>query len=182
MSELRPDEQAEIDDESDRFPDSVTRDFVMAKDAAWLKTKDSPFADTVREYKVVESIFTVRAADNEFYVIEMRRRIAESIFADAVIKSEPFDTCMACYEDVVRLGIVEFEVRCTMTWYYGDCCRHNKRTEMGLKMVEPLIAELQRLLAEPNINEVDAWDYRQKLEGHERLLGKLQAQRKATAG
>jgi len=83
---------------------------------------------------------------------------------------------MAFWEDVVRVGIVEFEVRCTMTWYYADCCRRNKKTEMGLNMLEPLVAELQQLLAEPNVSEVDAWDYRQKLKMMDNVLAPLQAQ------
>jgi hypothetical protein len=179
MAELRMDEQAEMDDDADDFPDSLTRDFAMAMDAAWLKTKDSPFADVVREYKAVESIFTARAADNEEYVLGMRRGVAEAIFKEAVLHQQSFDTCMARWEDVVRLGISEIQTRSTMTWYYAECCRRNKRTEMGLEMLEPHIAELQRLLADPNVEEGWAGYYRQELDIMGKLLAKLQAQRLA---
>ena len=84
---------------------------------------------------------------------------------------------MAYWEDVVRLGIVEFEVRCTMDWYYAECCRRNKRPEMGLAMLEPLIAELQRLRAEPNVGKADAWHYRQELENMGKLRARLEALR-----
>jgi hypothetical protein len=178
MSDLRPDEQAEIDDESDVFPDSVTRDFAMAMDAAWLKTKDAPYVDIVREYKAVESIFIPRVADNEVYDLEFRRRVAEAIFKSAADDCKSFETCMAYWDDVVRLGIVQLEARTTMVWFYADCCRRHKQAEKGINMLEPLIAELQRLLAEPNIGEVDAEDYRQQLEIMGKLLAKLEAQRK----
>jgi hypothetical protein len=178
MSDVGIDEHAEIDDDDDgHFPDSITRDFAMALDAVWRKTNDGPFTDTVREYKAVESIFTARAADNEEYVLGMQRGVAEAIFEDAVNKFESFETCMACWEDVVRLGIVQFEARCTLTWYYADCCRRNKRTEMGLDMLEPLIAELQRLLAEPDAHPVTAEYYRQQLAIMGDLRARLQAQR-----
>lgn len=55
------------------FPDSISRDFAMAMDGAWLKTKESSFADVTQSYKDVESAFLLRAAGNDLFLLEIRR-------------------------------------------------------------------------------------------------------------
>lgn len=163
-------EPTEFDDE-DAFPDSVTRDFAMAMEAAWLKTKDSAFTEMVHEYKAVENAFIPNVVDNDFAALEMRKRVAESIFKSAVTYHQPWDICLAYWNDVVHLGITQIEAKCTMTWYYAECCRMNGKAELGLRILDPLIDELRSLQSEPDVGEVNASFYRQQLA----VIGKLRA-------
>jgi hypothetical protein len=151
--------------------------FAKAMDATWLSTRESDFATLVREYKRLEAEHLARIADYEFHAREIKRRIAEIVLQAAIDRQQPFETCTQLWNDLLRLGFSDIDRTCTMTWYYAECCRRNKQTEIGIQLLEPLIDELQGLLAEPNFDEGVAEYYQEQLEIMGKLLAKLQAQR-----
>jgi hypothetical protein len=164
------------DPEFDTFPDSTTRDFAMALDATWQQTRNSTFAEVVAAYKRVEDEFTLRAGDNEIYVLDFRRGIAECILKTAVDREEPFEVCEKLWNELLGLGFTDIEQRCTMSWYFADGCLYHQQTQTGLRVVEPVMAELERLLAESTVTEHAAEFYRYQLDIMQRRLDKLRAQ------
>lgn len=164
--------------ESEGWPDSISRDFAMARDGTWLKTRFMTFDETVREYKAVEAAFVHRAGDNDFRADSIRRCVAEDILKQAVHdKPQPFDTCTRLWDDLVTHGFPEIESRCTATWFFADCCRKHGQVEIGLAVLEPLIAELERLYAEAAAtNQPDEY-YRNELNLIRKVHGQLETQR-----
>jgi len=169
----------EADDELEfgGHPNAESLALAKAIDATWRKTRHSSFGDIVQAYKAVEFEFVVRAGSNEIYVLETRRRVAEALLREAH-GSQPFDTCQKLWDDLLCIGFANIEIKCIMTWYYADSCRKNKEPEAGLAELEPLIAELERLLTEPTATEDAAGDYQDELA----KLGKLRARLKAQQG
>ncbi len=178
MNEL---EEPDDDLEEETFPDSTSRDFAKAMDDTWLKTRNSDFATLRREYQMMEAEYISRAGDNQFYVIETKRRVAEAILKAAVDREEPFDTCENFWRDLLVLGFTDLERQCSMSWYFADCCLRNKHAELGLGIVEPVVMELHRLLAEPTVAEQASKFYRQELGFLEKLARNLTAQLNPTS-
>jgi hypothetical protein len=172
-------DQEDCDDlfEKDRDPDPLDRDLGRAMDATWLQLRHRDFADVVREYKLVEEEFVRRAPDNEFHVRETRRRVAEAIFTEAA-RREPFDVCQKWWDELRAVGFTNIDRTCTMSWFYADSCLAHRQTDLGLAVLEPLIAEVERLLAEPTVTEAAAEYYRYEIDNLGKLRDKLKAQQK----
>lgn len=142
------------------WPDSTTYAFAKALDAACVKTYRLDFDAAVQEYRALEAEFLPRIARQD-YALEIRRRIAERILDAAHGKKVPFEVCTSSWNDLLHLGFSNFERQCTMTWFFADCCRKHQQTETGLAVLDPLIAELERLRVEAiATNEpVDYYDH-----------------------
>jgi len=134
--------------ESEKYRNVEGMALARAIESTWLKTRDRSFADIAREYKVVEAEFVARAGDDACFALETKRRSAEQIFKAGLESPEPFDTCQELWNDLLRLGFTNLERRCMMSWFYADGCLRYKQPEAGLSVLEPLIAELERWLAE----------------------------------
>jgi hypothetical protein len=173
-------DQLEDDDESDmdQHPDSISRDLACAMIATWQKVRSSDFADVVREYKLVEEEFIRRAADNNVDAGETKRRVAEAIFKTGVATRQPFDVCQKWWDELRKVGFTNIDRTCTMSWFYGDCCLCNMQSAAGIAVIEPLIAEVERLLAEPTVTEAAAEYYRYEIDNLGKLREKLKAQQK----
>jgi hypothetical protein len=169
---------AEIDDEfeDEGFPNELCRDFAHAIDATVVRTFESDFADTRVAFKKVEAEFIVRAGDDTFQILEMKRRVAEAILKSAVEKCETFETCRTWWAEMLCVGFTNMDRRCTMSWYYAECCRQNKKPDVGLEVLEPIIIEIERLLAEPTVTENAAEYYRYELDKLGKLRDRLKAQ------
>jgi hypothetical protein len=126
--------------------DALFHAFAKAIDQAWLKTYEVGFAEAVREYRQVEADFAARAPDDEFFVTETRRRIAESILMAAHSHVPPFEECRNAWKDLLCLGFSTLYTRSLMTGFYADCCLYNDQFDAGLAVVEPLIAEFEQQL------------------------------------
>ncbi len=172
--------QLEDDDipEIDRHPDSMSRDLARAMIATWQKVRHSDFAEFVREHKLVEEEFVRCAmdADNEVYVRETRRRVAEAIFKEAATGSEPFDVCQKWWDELRKVGFTNIDRTCAMSWFYADSCLAHGQADLGLAVLEPVIAEVERLLAEPTVTKAAAEYYRYEIDNLGKLLDKLKAQ------
>jgi hypothetical protein len=164
------------------FRNELSRDFAKAMDATHTKTHKGELVDIVHAYKQVELEFIRRAANDEFEILELKRCVAEAILKAAIEGCRPFETCTQLWNDLLHLGFSRIDRTCTMTWYYAQCCFLNKQTETGLSLLEPLIADLKCSLEEPTVDENAAEYYQYELDNLGKLLGKLQAQRKAAAG
>ncbi|MBK9261878.1 MAG: hypothetical protein IPM54_19000 [Polyangiaceae bacterium] len=159
--------------QDDGLPDSRSRDLAKAIAKTRVATFDSDFGAIEVAYRTVEREFIARAGNDEIAVLETKRRIAEAVLMAAVENCQPFDTCRKCWDDMLRLGFTNIDRTCTMTWYYAECCRQNEQPSIGLGVLEPVINDLHRLLAEPGVTESAAEYYRHELDNLGALLDKL---------
>ncbi len=158
------------------FDDPMSRDLAHAMDVAWLRTKDAPFDEAKRAFQLVEREFILRAGDHEFYVIETKRRVIEAIFKAAYLDEQPFNTCQIWWNSLLQLGFSNIETSCIMSCIYADCCRFNRRPSEGLGTLEPVMAELERLLAKSTVTDDAAEFYRDQLDIMQKRLDELRAQ------
>jgi hypothetical protein len=106
------------------------------------------FEEMLEEYQKVEAELVEEAGDDEFEIVETRRRIAEWILTAAFLRDQPFEVCERSWNHLVQLGFSNLDKKCTMTCIYADCCWENEQDKVGLAVVEPLITELEQFLAE----------------------------------
>jgi hypothetical protein len=171
------DNQPENDDGADINEPWPGYAFAKASDAACVKCFRLDFDAAVQEYRALEAEFLARIGDRQNDALEIRRRVAERILDAAHGKKAPFETCTNAWNDLLQLGFSNFERKCTMTWFFADCCRKHRQTEIGLAVLEPLIAELERLRAEAAATNESVDYYDHELEPHRKLRAKLEAQR-----
>ncbi len=139
------------------------RALAKAVDAAWLKTRDSSFTQKVDEYRQVEQEFVQRAGDDAFFVLETKRCIAEAILRQANVTNQPFNVCQDIWNELVQLGFSNIESTCTMSWFYADCCLHNKQYDAGLEVLDTVIAEIHLRLDEPALTRHAVMYYNHEL-------------------
>lgn len=144
-------------------------------DVATVKSFRMSFADTVREYHAVQAEFLARIGDCDVVALEIRRRIAELILQSAREKREPFETCEQLWNELLLLGFTSIERKCAMTWFFADCCRRHRQVDIGLGVLEPIIVDMEQLLADPAVKKQAAKRYRYEVDN----LGKLRAELEA---
>ncbi|HVK64994.1 MAG TPA: hypothetical protein VM694_10985 [Polyangium sp.] len=128
----------------------VFSEFTTASTLVLLRSLDRArtFAEDVADFRRIEAEFVARGAENESDVVEARRRIAEHILRAAHSYHPRFEVCREAWNDLVRLGFAEKFIEYLMTWKYADCCAYDEKPEEGLAVLEPLLVELERQLAE----------------------------------
>ena len=148
--------------------------FCRKTEAILIKEPEMQYADIVRAYREIEEEFVNHAGYDDWEVLETKRRIAESIFRAACDSEQPFDVCRDNWNTLVELGFSSIEMFSTMTWFYADCCLLHEQNEIGLALVEPLIAELETALADPACTEQAARFYNQELRPLRELRDELE--------
>ena len=136
------------------------------------------FASVVTDYRAIEAEFLVHMGDNEENAQQVRRIVAEFLFCAARDKDQPFETCQRYWNDLQRLGFYRIERQVDLTGLFAICCREHGQTELGLAVLDPLIAELERLRAEPTVTEFAAEYYEERLASLRRNRARLEAQKK----
>jgi len=161
------------------------RAFVQAHGALLIKSlkPTRTFAEAVLDFRKLEAEFVTRAGDDEFDVVETRRRIAETIVDLAHEKHPPFEVCREAWNDLVRLGFSGIDIECNMAWRYADCCAYDERPDEGLAVLAPLIAKLEGLLEETKGTgaEYPARFYENELEQLGSVREVLEAQKRGEA-
>lgn len=165
----------------DKWPEDVAIAFERAHGVASLKNIKTDFTSALADYRAIEAEFVVRVGDNEENAQQVRRIMAEMLLEKAWQTEEPFETCQRLWNDLQRLGFYRIERQCFMTWYFADCCRAHGQMNMGLAVLNPLIAELERLRAEPSVTKLAAECYDDRLVSLRKLRARLEAQRNGEA-
>jgi len=133
------------------------------------------FEEMLKEYRKIEAELVEQAGDDEFDIIETKRRIAEWILTAASWRDQPFDVCQKAWNDLLALGFTSRYMKCHKTCVYADCCLENEQYEAGLAVVEPVIAELQDWLAVATLEPNWRKDYEGGLAGLKKRRDKLKA-------
>ncbi|MDC0742100.1 hypothetical protein [Polyangium mundeleinium] len=160
--------------------DELSKEFVVANVRLLVESleRTRTFAEAVNDHRRLEAEFVARAPDNEFHVLETRRGIAETILSLAYEKHPPFEACRAAWNEAVRLGFKDLAARCDASRFYADCCRYDEKTEEGLAVLEPLLAELERGFEEAKAAQTFTGLYEQELANLGDLQGALLAQQR----
>jgi hypothetical protein len=129
----------------------------------------------VEEYHKIEVELVEQAGDDEFDIVETRRRIAEWILTAAFLSDQPFEVCEKSWNRLLDLGFSSLFMKCLKTCVYADCCWENKQDEVGLAVVEPVIGELEQWLAETTLEPHWRSEYESALADLKKRHDKLKA-------
>lgn len=104
------------------------------------------FDAAVQEYRQIEAELVEQAGDDEFIVLETKRRIAEWILRSAARDDVPFEQFQEAWNGLLALGFTDDEKKRDMVFYYADYCLDNEHYDAGLAVIEPVIAEFEEWL------------------------------------
>jgi len=116
--------------------------------------------------------------DNEFGVLETKRRIAESIFSLARRRGLSFEVCREAWNDLVRVGFTGPLMKCMHSLMYADFCAFDEQPEEGLAVLEPLRAELEGRIEQARAVQRPTMFYEDQLKILRRLQDELEAKRR----
>ncbi len=134
-------------------------------------------ASVVAEFRAIESEYLRHVGDNEEIAPDVRRIIAGMIFEAAWYLDEPFETCQRYWNEVVDLGYWGIDRQAAMTGAFAACCSEHGQTDLGLATLDPVIAELERLRAEPTVTPKAAEYYDYELDSLRKLRASIEAER-----
>jgi hypothetical protein len=119
--------------------------------AVYLRKVELPFEEVVRQYRQIEEEFAERSADEEYKVVETRRRITEWLLGEALEQEQPHAVCREIFDELVQRGFSDQFQRHTMSGIYARCCQQNGEFDAGLAVIEPLIAEREQQLQDTTL-------------------------------
>ncbi len=165
----------------DKWPEDISIAFDRALGVVMLKWRKTNADSAIADYRAIEAEFLVRIGDNQEIAQQVRRLVTEMLLSMAWQKDQPFEACQRYWNDLQQLGFYRIERQCFMTWFFADCCREHGHTDMGLAVLDPLIAELERLRADPSVTVQATKFYDQELEPLRKLRARLEAQKSGAA-
>jgi hypothetical protein len=145
--------------------------------AVFLSKEELSFEEAVREYRRIEAEFVERAGDNQYHVVETRRRITEWLLKQALRDEPPHEVCCQIWHEMLQRGFSDIERRHTMSDHYALCCQYNGEFDAGLAVVEPLIAEIEQALETEAtvLTPENRAFYEENLKTHRRIRDELKA-------
>lgn len=177
MEEDHTPQEDETNELDDVWQDPLSREFAQAKDRVTLRCIKSDFVTAVGQYRALLQEYLPRVGSDEELRLEFHRRIIEEILTLAYQENEPFETCQRVWNEMLQVGFSTIECRCLMTHFFVKCCIRSTETDIGFSVLDPLIADVERLRAEPTATkqEVDYYDY--ELESLNKLRSRLEIER-----
>ena len=143
--------------------------------AVFLSKQELSFEDAVREYRRIEAEFVERDGDNEYRVVETRRRVTEWLLHHAHKDEQPQEVCREIWEEMLQRGFSDLEKRHTMSGIYARGCQMNGEFDEGIAVLEPLIAEAEQALADPTLAADMRKLYEKELAIHREIRDELKA-------
>jgi hypothetical protein len=143
--------------------------------AVFLSKEELSFEEAVREYRRIEAEFVERAGDNQYHVVETRRRITEWLLNQALRDEPPHEVCREIWHEMLQRGFSDIFLRFTMSGIYARCCQMNGEFDAGIEVLEPLIAEAEQSLAEATLTPNNRAFYEDQLASHRNIRDELKA-------
>ncbi len=147
----------------------------LARVNAVFLSEDLSFEEAVREYRKIEAEFVERAGENEYHVVETRRRITEWILSEAHLSEQPHEVCRQIWQELLLRGFSDTHMRYLMSGIYARCCQMNGEFDAGIAVLEPLIAEAEQALADPTLGPSLREYYQYELASDTRIRDELKA-------
>jgi hypothetical protein len=124
--------------------DEIGHEFAMASDQAWLAARTESYAAFIKRFRALEREYLCRLERYPKMALDVRRRVAEGIFVEAIVRGLPLAACrnrlntLAAlgYQDVLRRALYE------LIFIRGAVERRNKR--VALHMATALLPSIQR--------------------------------------
>jgi hypothetical protein len=101
------------------------------------------FEAAVQEYRQIEAEIIAEDGDDEFRVLETKRRIAEWIVMCADRDNVPVEQFNEAWNALLALGFTDDEKKRQMVVFHSAYCLFNDLYDEGLAVLEPLIAEFE---------------------------------------
>ncbi len=122
--------------------------FIQRIIAVFGRKDETSFEEVVRRYRQIEEEFVALAGDDDALVLQRKQSITNHLLMDAENSEQPHTICHEIWEELLERGFMSVELRHAMSSTYAGCCQWNGEFDAGLAVVEPLIAELEVLLAQ----------------------------------
>jgi hypothetical protein len=149
--------------------------FTQSVHAVFLREVDLSFEDAVREYRRVEAEFVERAGDEEWDILETKRRISEWLLRLALRAEQPHEVCREIWEELVQRGFSNDQQKHIFSAIYARCCQQNGEFDAGITVIEPLIIEIEGQLQSTTLDPEVRVLYTQLLPTHRKIRDELKA-------
>jgi len=149
--------------------------FTQRIHAVFLREKDLSFEEAVCEYRRVEAEFVEAAGNDEWDVVETKRRISEWLLRLALRADQPHEVCREFWHELIQRGFSNDEQRYIFTCIYARCCQMNGEFDAGIAVLEPLIAEAEQALAETTLTPDNRAFYEANLQLDRKIRDELKA-------
>lgn len=126
------------------------------------------FPDLELGFKAVERQFSDALDDADY--LEVKRRVAEGTLAAAEATEQPVDCCLDILGRLERLGWSSLYGKSNVLASFSTYCLDHGRKDVGLRILVPLIAELEQDYAHPEEAGFVTW-----LDALRKLRAELQA-------
>lgn len=127
--------------------DARFKAFAKAGVAILVKEPELDFVEIEKAYRQVWTDFAVQAENDEFLLLETKRRTVEHILFAARATEQPFEVCHEIWNELLALGFSAPPfIRRLASWSYADTCLTNGHYDAGLEVIEPVIAEFEQSL------------------------------------
>jgi hypothetical protein len=135
------------------------------------------FDTVIADFRNLEAEYVERLQGNAENMQQVRRIITERLLMVSEALDEPFETHQQLWSELQRLGFYRIERQCTNTLNFARVCREHGKTDLGLEVLDPVIAEVERLRAKPNLTKWATEYYDQEIESLQKLRARLEAER-----
>ncbi|MBK9261213.1 MAG: hypothetical protein IPM54_15585 [Polyangiaceae bacterium] len=125
--------------------------FIRRVVAIFARKQEISFEEAVRQYRQIEAEYVALAGNDEAKALEVKQTITNHLLMDAEKEEQPHAICRELWEELVQRGFMSMNMRHVMSSTYAQCCQFNHEFDAGVAVLEPLIAELEMLLAQSAI-------------------------------
>ena len=140
------------------------------------ESSQASFTEIEQRYRQLETEFRESLQpDDESFAQESKRRITQTLFRRACELHQPFDVCRDLWDALQPWDFGNLEDKCTMTRLYAECCLLHGQSEVGLAVVEPLLAHLQHQVATGTDEDMGEGNYPKEIGLLEKLHQQLEA-------
>lgn len=166
----------------DKWPREVSLAFdralgvVSVKYLKDLENRTFSFAAVVADFRALEVEYAMSVGDEE-NVKQVRRIITEKLLQMTSNLDEPFETSQLFWHELQALGFYRIEREINNTWMFAEICREHGQTDVGLSVIEPVIAKVEALHAKPGITQWATEYYEQELGYLRKLRVRLETER-----
>ncbi len=167
----------------DKWPREVSLAFdralgvVSVKYLQDLENRTFDFASVVDDFRALEAEYMTIVRDNEESVRQVRRIVTEKLLQMTSNLDEPFETSQMFWHELQRLGFYRIEREINNTWLFAEICREHGQTDVGLSVIDPVIAKVEQLHARPGITQWASEYYEQELGYLRKLRVRLETER-----
>lgn len=127
------------------------------------KSETFTFDAFIAGLRAIEAEYVEHFRDNAENAQQVRRIITEWLLLFAEGLDPRFETSQSLWNELRQLGFYRIERECTDTLAFSRACLKHGRLDQGLEVMAPVVAELERLRAQPNVTQWAGEYYEQEL-------------------